>query len=295
VTSLGAPRRWLLLPATAFFAVFALAPMAIVLALSFFAWDGLGTPTPVGLANWTRFLHDPVTHQAIWLSIKVMALSWLLQTPVSLLLGVYLAGRQRYRAVLGAVYILPLLLSAAAIGIAWKNLLDPNFGLLGTSGDLLGAPILKQNWLGDPGLALYVVVFVIAWQFVPFHTLLYQAGTRQIPRSLYEAAAIDGAGRLRQFFQITLPQLRYTTVTSTTLVLVGSLTYFDLVFVMTNGGPGDETRILPLDMYTNGFESYQMGYASAIAVVLVVFGITLSMLLVRLSGFGRMRSRLEGA
>lgn len=219
----------------------------------------------------------------------------LLQTPVSLLLGVYLAGRQRYRAILGAVYILPLLLSAAAIGISWKNLLDPNFGLIGTTGDLVGLPALKQNWLGDSGLALYVVVAVVAWQFIPFHTLLYQAATRQIPQSLYEAASIDGAGPIRRFFVITLPQLRYTTVTSTTLVLVGSLTYFDLVFVMTNGGPGNETRILPLDMYVNGFQSYQMGYASTIAVVLVVLGVAVSLLLVKLSGFGRMRSQMEGA
>jgi raffinose/stachyose/melibiose transport system permease protein len=289
------PTRLLLLPAVAFFGVFALAPMAIVLVLSFFSWDGLNAPTPAGFGNWVRFAHDAVTHQAIWLSIKVIVFSWLLQTPISLLLGVYLAGRQRNRAVLGAVYILPLLLSAAAIGIAWKNLLDPNFGLLGVTGQRLGVPLLQQNWLGDSALALFVVIFVVAWQFIPFHTLLYQAATRQIPRSLYEAAAIDGAGRVRQFFVITLPQLRYTTVTSTTLVLVGSLTYFDLVFVMTGGGPGNETRILPLDMYVNGFQGYQMGYASAISVVLVVFGVAMSLLLVRLSGFGRMRSQLEGA
>jgi raffinose/stachyose/melibiose transport system permease protein len=285
----------LLLPAVGFFALFALAPMMIVLVLSFFAWDGLGPPRWAGLANWSRFASDAVTHQAIWLSIKVMVFSWILQTPVSLLLGVYLAGKQRYRAVLGAVYVLPLLLSAAAIGIAWKNLLDPNFGLLGATGDRLGVAWLKQSWLGDSSLAIYVVIFVVGWQFIPFHTLLYQAATRQIPRSLYEAAEMDGAGRVRQFWSITLPQVRYTVVTSTTLILVGSLTYFDLVFVMTGGGPGSETRILPLDMYINGFGSYQMGYASAIAVVLVLLGVALSVLLVKLSGFTKMRSQLEGA
>jgi raffinose/stachyose/melibiose transport system permease protein len=108
------PSRLLLLPAVGFFALFALAPMVIVLALSFFAWDGLGPPVWAGLANWTRFASDAVTHQAIWLSLQVMVASWLFQTPVSLLLGVYLAGRQGHRALLGAVYILPLLLSSAA-------------------------------------------------------------------------------------------------------------------------------------------------------------------------------------
>ncbi len=294
MTTHAAPSRMLLLPALAFFGLFALAPMLIVVALSFFSWDGLAAPQWAGLANWSRFVHDSVTHQAIWLSVKVMLLSWLLQTPTSLLLGVFLAGRQRYRAVLGAVYILPLLLSAAAIAITWKYLLDPNFGLLNAVAGLPGLSVLHQNWLGDGNLALYVVIFVIGWQFIPFHTLLYQAAARQVPQSLYEAAAIDGAGRWRQLVSITLPQLRYTTVTSSTLVLVGSLTYFDLVFVMTNGGPGNETRILPLDMYVNGFASYQMGYASAIAVVLVLFGVSLSLLLVKLSGFTKMQSQMEG-
>ncbi|MQA11251.1 MAG: ABC transporter permease subunit [Pseudonocardiaceae bacterium] len=268
--------------------------MLIVLGLSFFSWDGLDTPRWTGIDNWTRFMRDSVTHNAIWLSIKVMIFSWLLQTPISMLLGVYLAGKQRNRAVLAAVYILPLLLSAAAIGITWKSLLDPNFGLLGITGDVFGIPALRQDWLGNGDLALYVVVFVIGWQFIPFHTLLYQAATRQIPQSLYEAASIDGAGPVRKFASITFPQLRYTMVTSSTLILVGSLTYFDLVFVITHGGPGHATRILPLDMYVNGFESYHMGYASAIAVVLVLFGVAVSMLLVKLSGFTKMRSRMEG-
>jgi raffinose/stachyose/melibiose transport system permease protein len=140
-----------------------------------------------------------------------------------------------------------------------------------------------------------MVVFIISWQFVPFHMLLYQAGARQIPRTIYEAAEIDGAGRVAQFFGLTLPLLRNTIVTSSTLIVVGSLTYFDLVFILTGGGPGFATRILPLDMYVNGFERADMGYASAISVVLVAAGLALSLLLIRVSGFGRFRSTYEGA
>lgn len=286
------PSPVLVVPALGFFAVFALAPMAIVAVLSFFSWDGLDTPRLIGFDNWTRFARDSVTHQAIGRSLQVMALSWLVQTPVSLLLGVFLAGRQRYRAVFGTLYFLPLLLSSAAIAITWKNVLDPNFGLIGLLGS--GWDAFSENWLGNPDLALYVVILAVSWQHIPFHTLLYQAAARQVPASLYEAASIDGAGRWAQFRHVTLPQLRYTVVTSSTLVLVGSLTYFDLVFVLTGGGPGYATRILPLDMYVNGFAKYQMGYASAIAVVLVLVGVLMSLALVRFSGFARMRSRLEG-
>ncbi|WP_371573456.1 carbohydrate ABC transporter permease [Streptomyces sp. NBC_01314] len=286
----GGPPFLMALPALLLFAVFALIPMGIVVYLSFTRWDGLGAPAWAGTDNWHTALTSDVTRHALWLTLKFMLVSWLVQTPISLLLGVFVAGKQRYRALLAVFYFVPLLISTAAIAIIFKNLLDPNFGL-GASLDL---PLLDQNWLGDPELAFYAVVFVIAWQFVPFHTLLYQAGTRQIPTSLYEAAAIDGAGRLAQFWHITLPQLRYTVVTSSTLMLVGSLTYFDLVFVLTGGGPGYATRLLPLDMYITGFQSNEMGLASAISVILVAAGLLLSLIVVRFSGFSQMRSQQAG-
>ncbi|AYC36366.1 carbohydrate ABC transporter permease [Streptomyces griseorubiginosus] len=286
----GGPPFLMALPALLLFAVFALVPMGIVVYLSFTRWDGLGSPAWAGTGNWHEVLTSDVTRHALWLTLKFMVVSWLVQTPISLLLGVFVAGQQRYRALLAVIYFVPLLISTAAIAIIFKNLLDPNFGL-GASLDL---PLLNKNWLGDPELAFYAVVFVIAWQFVPFHTLLYQAGTRQIPGSLYEAASIDGAGRLAQFWHITLPQLRYTLVTSSMLMLVGSLTYFDLVFVLTGGGPGYATRLLPLDMYITGFQSNEMGLASAISVVLVAAGLLLSLIVVRFSGFSRMRSQQAG-
>jgi raffinose/stachyose/melibiose transport system permease protein len=270
----------LALPALALFAVFALAPMVVVGVLSFTHYDGVAAPTSAGFANWSRFLHDSTTHHAILLSLEVMLLSWLLQTPISLLLGVFVAGHERYRALLATIYFLPLLFSAAAIGIVWKNLLDPNFGLLQSLTHRLHAGWFPTDWLGNPGLT--------------FHTLLYQAGARQIPLDVYEAAEIDGAGRMTKFFRITLPLLRNTIVTSSTLIVVGSLTYFDLVFIVTGGGPGFATRILPLDMYINGFQSADMGYASAISVVLVAAGLALSLLLIRVTGFGRFRSAHEG-
>ena len=185
---------------------------------------------------------------------------------------------------------MPLLLSSAAIAITYKALLDPNFGL----GPGLGSSLLTQDWLGRPHLALAVVIFVVSWQFIPFHSLIYQGAVRQIPTSMYEAAALDGAGRLRTFFSITLPQLKYTIITSSTLMVVGSLTFFDLIFVLTAGGPGDATRVLALDMYRLGFQANQMGPASVIAVILVLVGLGLALLLRRLGG-STTSSQLEGA
>jgi len=278
-------------PALAFFVAFALVPLVGVLVLSFADWDGLSDPSWAGLQNWRDALAREQTYDGIVLSCQFMALSWLVQTPVSLLLGVFVAERSRYRAVMSVLMFLPLLLSAAAIAIAYKALLDPNFG----AGSSLGIDVLVQDWLGSPDLAFYVVVFVVAWQFVPFHTLLYQAATRQIPTSMYEAATIDGAGRVSQFLHITLPQLRNTLVTSSTLMVVGSLTYFDIVFVLTGGGPGTATMLLPLDMYLSGFSSNDMGLGSVLAVLLVLLGLGIALVLTKVTGFNRMRSDLEGA
>ena len=281
---------WMALPALIVFVAFGVVPLLGVVGLSFTTWDGLGAITPSGLTSWTAVLTDPGLPHALWVTFLVMALSWLVQTPISLLIGVFVAGHQRYRALLAVLFFVPLLLSSAAIAITYKALLDPNFGL----GAGLGIPLLQQDWLGQANLALGVVVFVVSWQFIPFHSLIYQGGVRQIPRSMYEAAELDGAGRIRQFFSITLPQLKYTIITSTTLIVVGSLTFFDLIFVLTAGGPGDATRVLALDMYKTGFQGNEMGTASAIAMILVLLGLALALLLQRLGGRDQSASQLEG-
>lgn len=286
----GGPSAWMAAPALLMFGLFAVVPLGIALYLSFTRWDTISDPVWVGFDNWPKVLSDPTTINAFLLSFKVIVISWVVQTPISLLLGVFTAGRQRYRAVLAALFILPLILSSSATAIAFKAMLDPNFGL----GASLGIPLLKQDWIGNQDLVIYVVIFIIAWQFVPFHALLYQGGVRQIPVSLYEAARIDGANIVQQFFSITIPQLRYTIVTSSTLMVVASLTYFDVVFILSSGIPDSGTLILPMDMYVTGFSAGQMGKASVMAIVLAAIGLLLALVLTRVTGFSRMTSQQEG-
>lgn len=278
----GRPNAVWALPAVLFFTFFAVVPMGLAFYLSFTKWDGLGDPKPVGFANWQKLLDDPRLTQSLGITLMLMAASWVFQTVISLLLGVWAAGHQRNRAILSAIFFVPFLLSSTAIALLFYALLDPNFG------------IIRENTLGSTSGAFLAIVFVGGWQFIPFHTLIYQGGARQIPQVLYQAAAIDGAGRYRQFFSITLPQLRRTITTSTVLMVVGSLTYFETVLILTKGGPGTDTAILPYLMYEAGFKSYDFGYASAIASFLVVAATGLSLILVRLTGFGGMRSTREG-
>jgi raffinose/stachyose/melibiose transport system permease protein len=282
---------WMALPAVLMFIGFGIIPLLGVLLLSFTTWDGIDEIVPSGLTSWRATLSDPGLPHALWVTFLIMVLSWAVQTPLSILIGVFLAAHKRYRGLLAVLYFIPLLLSSAAISITYKALLDPNFGL----GAGLGIPLLTQDWLGRGNLAIGVIIFVVSWQFIPFHSLIYQGAVRQIPTSMYEAAQIDGAGRFRSFLSITLPQLKYTIITSSTLMVVGSLTFFDLIYVLTAGGPGDATRVLALDMYITGFQASLMGPASAIAVILVLVGLALALILRRIGGGSDSQSQLEGA
>jgi xylobiose transport system permease protein len=281
----GRPGPLWVVPALAFFALFALLPLVLVVYLSLTSWDAVGDPEFIGLGNWSRAFGDGELAHSLKLSAVLTVMGWAMQTPIALGLGVWTAGLQRSRAAAAAIFFVPWILSGAAVALIFQTLMNPNFGL----------PVLGDlDLLGHPSRALLAVALVTTWQFVPLHTLIYQSGARQIPKVLYDAATIDGATRFQQLYKITIPQLRNTIVTSSVLMIVGAMTYFETVLILTHGGPGDATAVLPFRMYSQGFEAFEMGYASAIAVGLVLIGTALSLLIVRVSGYGKMRSTLEG-
>ncbi|MEH1166841.1 sugar ABC transporter permease [Micromonospora sp. CPCC 205539] len=278
------------LPATLFFGFFAIVPLVLVVALSFMSWSGIGSAEYVGLANWRRLAADPTMIQSLWLSVLLTALGVAVQTPLSVLIGVWAAGLQRNRAVLSAIYFLPLLLSATAVSVLWRALLDPNFGVPGQASWLFG----DGNLFGSRTGAIGVLVFVSSWQFIPFHALIYQGSARAIPEVLYQAAEVDGAGRWGQFRHVTLPQLRNAMITSVVLMVVGGLTTFDTVLILTQGGPGTDTTISAYYMYEQAFRSFDFGAGAAIALLLVVVATIISLIVVRVSGYDKMRSTMEG-
>lgn len=286
------PNVLYILPAALFFGFFAVVPLALVVVLSFTQWGGFGDPEFIGAQNWTRLVDDNRVWEATGVTLLLTALGWLTQTPMAIAIGVWAAGPQRNRAVLSAIFFLPLLFSSAAIALMFHRFLDPNFGLAADVGPFIGFP--DGNILGSSQGALFLLVFVAIWQWVPFHTLLYQSAARNIPVSLYDAATIDGANRWATFWRVTLPQLKNTMVTSSIIMIVGAMITFETVLLLTNGGPGTATQILPFLMYRSGFFDFEMGYASAIATVLVIVGTTISLIIVRFSGFAKMRSTLEG-
>ncbi|MEU0284328.1 sugar ABC transporter permease [Streptomyces sp. NPDC006147] len=290
VSQVGRPGFAWALPAAVFFALFAIVPLIMVAVLSFMSWDGIGSPQWVGTDNWSRLMDDPVMLQSIWLTLLLTALGVVVQTPLSILLGVWAAGHQRNRAVLSVIYFIPLLLSATAVSVLWRALLDPNFGIPADATWLFG----DGNLFGEQATAIGVLAFVSTWQFTPFHTLIYQGAARAIPQVLYQAAEIDGAGRYRQFFHITLPQLRNSMITSMILMIVGGLTTFETVLILTQGGPGTDTTISAYYMYDKAFKGFDFGAGSAIALALVVAATIISLVVVKVSGYDKMRSTMEG-
>ncbi len=179
------------------------------------------------------------------------------------------AGGRRFR-IFKVTYFLPMLMSTIAIGILFKYLYDPYFGLINATLEAVGLKALAQQWLSDPRIALYSVIAVICWQYIPFYMLLFLAALGGIPAELREAALIDGATENKYFWRIALPLMRGTIVTASTLSLIGSLKYFDLIWVMTEGGPVNSTELMATYMYKKAFQSFEVGYGAAIASALFV-------------------------
>jgi xylobiose transport system permease protein len=293
--SVGRPSFLWSLPGFIFFALFAVVPLGVVVWLSFNSWSLVGNPHWVGFADWKHMFQDPVFLKSFRITAVLTVLGIVTQTPIALLLGVWAAGNQRNRAILTALYFIPLLMSAAAIAVVWSALLAPFTGLPHEFPSIFGGSLFNHGFLFSSGpTAIAVLTFVGMWQWTPFHTLIYQGAARNIPDVLYQAAAIDGAGRLRTFFSITLPQLRNTMVTSIVLMLVGGLTTFDAILILTNGEPGTATTSTSFYMYEKAFTSFQFGNAAVIGVMLAILTTIISLIVVKMTGWDKMRSTQEG-
>ncbi|WP_457949724.1 carbohydrate ABC transporter permease [Pseudarthrobacter sp. alpha12b] len=279
-------------PAVLFFTVFALVPLAFAVYLSFTYYNGirLSSPKWVGLDNWVRLFQDPQAASSLGITLALVGIAVATQTPLSLLIGVWAAGPQRGRAVVLSIFFIPLLMSTAAVSVLWSSLIDPNFGLPAAMPWLFG----DGNLLGHQWSAIAVIAVIYLWGATPLHTLIYQGAARAIPPALYQAAQIDGAGRVRQFFAITLPLLKNTIVTDVILIVVGTFTTFDLILILTGGGPSQGTAILPYYMYEQGFSSFDLGYGSVIAMTLVVLCATISIVMTKVTGFDKMSGTQEG-
>ena len=266
-----------LLPALALFVVFVLLPIAQAAYYSLFKWNGLQPLTDfIGLRNYQTALASDTFRSAIGNNVFIVVLSLGVQIPFSLALAVLLNRRFPGRRVFRLIFFLPYVLSEAITGIVFSLMLRPD-AIVDTSLRGLGLGGLIQDWLGDGTIVMFTLFVIISWKYFGFHMILLLAGLQGIPRELEEAARIDGAGRWQAFRHVTFPLLGPTLRVSVFLSMVGALQLFDMIWVMTKGGPIGASNTMATLMFKNGFQSQLMGYGSALAVILFGFALVLAL------------------
>lgn len=271
-----ARRRWrtialFLAPALVLYGLLVIAPVLQAMYYSGFKWNGLGDLDDfVGLENFRRAFSDDVFTGALWHNGVFIVLSLVIQLPFALAVALLVNARIRGRALLRVLYFAPFVLSEVVTGVVFTLMLQPG----GLADSVL--PV-EREWLADPGIVLYTLFVAISWKYFGFHMILYLAGLQQIPRELEEAAIVDGANRWDVFRHVTLPLLGPTIRISVFLSIIGALQLFDLVWVMTGGGPVHASNTMAVYMIDWGFKRFQFGYASAVAVIMLAISLVFAL------------------
>jgi multiple sugar transport system permease protein/raffinose/stachyose/melibiose transport system permease protein len=268
----------LLGPALLVFSVFVVWPLLDSFRYSVTDWNGFSSePTYVGLANFEKVFTDPEFFRAIGNSAIWIGAALVLPTVTGLILALLLNAGLRGSKIFKSIFYLPICLSAVIVGQIWIWIYQPGWGLLDTAlAPLLGMRRFNFAWLAEPSTALGSVILAWSWQQTGLAMVIFLAGLTAIPRDMLEAADIDGVKRWKQTLHIVLPMLRPATVVVVALSVIGALKGFDILYIMTGGGPFHTSSTLAFLMYEESFKKYRMGYGSAISVVL--FLITLAII-----------------
>ena len=253
-----------LAPVTILMVVYVFYPIVDTFITSGYQWNGISAnKTFIGLQNWIKLVQDVKFWTAFKNNVIIMVLSIVIQIPLGLALATFLDFGGKKLTVSKVIWFIPLLMSSVAIGFLFTYALATNCGIVSTISGWFGGGNI--DLLGNPKTALLTVIAVICWQFTPFYMVYFMAAFTNIPYDVFEAARIDGATRGQYFWRIALPLLVPSMKSAAILSMVGSLKYFDLIYVMTGGGPGTSTELMATYMYKESFSNFNMGYGSAIA------------------------------
>ncbi len=260
------------LPAFLVYSLFVIYPIFQAAYYSLYKWKGLGPlSNNVGLDNFRNALSDNVFQYAILHNLTIALLTVLLQLPFSLFIALLIRGNMWGRAIFRTIFFLPFVLSEVITAVVWLFLFRADNGLINVILEAIIPGFTERSWLGNPSTVLYTVFVVITWKYFGFHMTLMLAGLQNIPSDLEDAARVDGATSARVLRDITIPLLMPTVRVSAFLAILGALQFFDLMWVMTKGGPVNASNTMATYMYTYGFQRFQLGYGAAIS--LVIFGI----------------------
>ena len=279
---------WYLVPGVLASLAVIVVPLVMTVGISFTRWSGIGSPTFVGLENYTRLFAD----ERFWASFGHIVLLILAMAVLPTLLGLLLAAvlfdyiakvfGTRWASVFRSGFYLPQVLPVAVTGIVWGWILHPGYGALNRILEAVGLSSLSRNWLGDPDYALYSVMAVMVWFQLGYPVVMFMSGLQRIDPELYEAADLDGAGWWQRFRHITVYLIRpefYVVLVTTT---IAALKIFGQIFVLTRGGPSNATLVPSYFAWQNFFQKAQVGYGSAISTVLTVLIVVLAFVFLRL-------------
>uniref|UniRef100_UPI0037CC426D carbohydrate ABC transporter permease n=1 Tax=Nonomuraea gerenzanensis TaxID=93944 RepID=UPI0037CC426D len=287
--------RWVtialfLLPALVLFVMLVVAPMLVALYASVFRWNGFGgLPTNfIGVDNFTRLFSSEIFAQDMQHLLVLVVLSIGVQLPFSLAIAMLLNQRIRGRALYRVLFFAPYVLSEVITGVLFSLILSPESGMANQVLSVFG---WESEWLADPDTVMMSLFLVMTWKYFGFHMMIYLAGRQNIPNELVEAAQIDGATGWKTFRYITLPLLGPTIRISIFLSVIYTIQLFDLVWILTGGGPSHSSETMAVTMMDWGFKRSQVGYASAISVVMFALSLVFALVYQRFV----LRRDLEGA
>ncbi|MEK3884675.1 sugar ABC transporter permease [Paenibacillus sp. PL2-23] len=269
------------LPCLIFYMAFVFAPIIVSVYYSFVEWAGMGEQKFIGFQNFTvLFTQDPIFWPSVLRTLYISVAS-LLQIPIAIVIAILLSRYVKRANFLLSSYFLPVILSVVIIGQLWKAIYNPASlgGMINQMLIQFGLEAWTKTWLADSEVAIFALCFVIFWQYIGYHVLIQFTGVQNISTDIYEAASIDGAEGFKADRYITLPLLSPVIKVSTVLAVIGSLKAFDLIVVMTGGGPANTTEVISTHMYNMTFVTFKYGYGSAISTFLVIFCLMMTVLL----------------
>jgi ABC-type sugar transport system permease subunit len=272
-----------LLPAFVLYAIFMIYPFFESIRLSFTNWNGVtAVQTYIGLENFRQLFDDNLLWKTLRNNVIWVILGTIGPLALGFLLAVMMANRPKGFTLFRTAYFLPQVLSPVVIGIVWGWIYNPLFGILNVALDRVGLENWSRGWLGDPDWALYAVLVAAIWAQVGFVFVVLLAGLQNVNRDLIEAATLDGANAWRRFWDVTVPQMANVVNVVTALMLIGGFSVFDIIFVMTGGGPANATDVIATYAYSEAFTQNNVGYASTLTLVMTVITLVVSIVFIRL-------------
>ena len=279
-----------LLPSLIFLAVFVFVPLIQNFYNSFFSFSVFSPEKSfVGWSNFQTLLGDKTILTAVMNNIRYALISVTLQVGFGLVLAAILEDKifRRFAAFFRVTFFMPVMISISVIALLFGFIYNPQMGLLNSFLELVGLENLGKAWLGNSKTAIYAVIAMSQWQSIGYVMMLFVVAIQKIPNELYEAAELDGAGKIRQFFSVTVPQVRETLFVNTLITINGSMLVFNEPYILTGGGPGTSSTTLSVYMYQMGFFRDRMGYASTIAITIFMLTAIFAMIQIRISRTGK--------